>query len=170
MKNHGMKIKHSKQRGEWAEMCFMIRAAEHGLSVTKPWSELSRYDFVVEYKAHFVRVQVKSTIFKQGGGYNCAVRNHRGPYVGDPFDFVAAYVIPEDTWYIIPAEKLKGQGSVALHPKLKDSKYARYKEAWHLLRGTHESGVATVAGIEACAADFEVAFEIPFRDSCLTKA
>jgi hypothetical protein len=108
MKNHGMKIKHSKQRNEWAEMCFMIRAAEHGLSVTKPWSELSRYDFVVEYKAHFVRVQVKSTIFKQGGGYNCGVRNHRGPYLGDPFDFVAAYVIPEDSWYIIPAEKAQG--------------------------------------------------------------
>ena len=161
MKNHGMKIKHSKLRGEWAEMCFMIRAAEHGLRVTKPWGDMSHYDFVVEHKAHFARVQVKSTIFKQNGGYNCTVRGSWGPYVGDPFYFVAAYLIPEDIWYIIPAEKFKGQGSVALQPKVKNSKYARYKEAWHLLRGTPEFGAGTVAGIEACAAEFEAAFGSP---------
>src|SRR5258707_725437 len=101
MKNDGMKIKHPNLRGEWAEMCFMIRAAEHGLSVTKPWSGMSHYDFVVEYKAHFARVQVKSTIFKKGRSYCCSVCGSRGPYVGDPFDFVAAYLIPEDIWYII---------------------------------------------------------------------
>ena len=50
MKNNGMKIKHPKLRGEWAEMCFMTRAAEHGLCVTRPWGEMSRYDFAVEYK------------------------------------------------------------------------------------------------------------------------
>ena len=68
MKNNGMKIKHPKLRGEWAEMCFMTRAAEHGLCVTRPWGEMSRYDFAVEYKAHFVRVQVKPTMFLDRGG------------------------------------------------------------------------------------------------------
>jgi hypothetical protein len=43
-------------------MCFMTRAAKHGFSVTRPWGEMSRYDFAVEYKGHFVRVQVKSRI------------------------------------------------------------------------------------------------------------
>ena len=41
MKNNGMKIKHPKLRGEWAEMCFMTRAAEHGLSATRPWGPSS---------------------------------------------------------------------------------------------------------------------------------
>jgi hypothetical protein len=62
MKNNGMKIKHPKLRGGWAEMCFMTRAAKHGFSATRPWGEMSRYDFAVEYKRHFVRVQVKSRI------------------------------------------------------------------------------------------------------------
>ncbi len=44
MKNRGMKIKHPKLRGEWAELRFMTRAAEHGLCVTKPWGETARYD------------------------------------------------------------------------------------------------------------------------------
>ena len=44
------------------------------------------------------------------------------------------------------------QGNVGLYPKLKKSKYGRFKEAWHLLRGR----AGTVAGIEACAEDFGV--------------
>jgi hypothetical protein len=36
--------------------------------------------------------------------------------VGDPFDFVAVYVVPEDIWYIIPEAVLRGQGSVAVYP------------------------------------------------------
>ncbi|HEX4486076.1 MAG TPA: hypothetical protein VH088_07410 [Terriglobales bacterium] len=55
--------------------------------------------------------------------------------MGDAFDFVAVHVIPEEVWYIIPAEKVRGQGSVALYPRLARAKYAPYKEAWELLRG-----------------------------------
>jgi hypothetical protein len=151
MKNKGMKIKHAKRRGEWAELRFMACASEQGLQVSKPWGEMARYDVAVEYRARFLRVQVKSTIFKDRGGYSCSVRDSKGPYVGDPFDFLAAYVIPEDLWYIIPAKKFKMQGSIALYPHLKKSKYDVYKEAWHLLRG--KSKASTVARIEACAAE-----------------
>src|SRR2546430_13790941 len=34
----------------------------------------------VEHEGHFVRVQVKSTMFKDRGGYSCTVRGCRGPY------------------------------------------------------------------------------------------
>ena len=126
------------------------RAAEHGLQVTKPWGETARYDFAVEHEARFVRVQVKSTMFREHDGYSCTVRGCRGPYVGDPFDFVAAYLIPEDVWYIIPAGKFEGQGSIGLYPRLKKSKYGRYKEAWHLLRGKRQRA-KWIAAIEAYA-------------------
>ena len=122
----------------------MVRAAEHGLQVSKPWGETARYDFVVEHDGHFVRVQVKSTMFKDRGGYSCTVRGCRGPYEGDPFDYVAAYLILENMWYIIPAEMIRGQGSIAVYPRLKKSKYAPYREAWHLLK-------SEVGSIEACA-------------------
>jgi len=148
MKNNGMKIKHPKRRGEWAELRFMTRAAEEGRQVSKPYGEMARYDFIVEHGARCVRVQVKSTMFKDRGGYSCSVRGCRGPYEGDPFDFLAAYLIPEDLWYIIPAEKFRMQGSIALYPRLRKSKYKAYLEAWDLLRG------AVVERIEACGEEW----------------
>jgi hypothetical protein len=95
---------------------------------------------VVEGKERFVRVQVKSTMFVDRGGCSCTVRGCPGPYRGDAFDFVAAYLIPEDVWYIIPAEKMRGQGGIALYPKLKKAKYEPYREAWHVLRGERPGG------------------------------
>ncbi len=61
MTNRGVDIKNPKQRGEWAEMCFMARAAAHGLCVTKPYGDSAHYDFAIEHQGHFLRVQVKST-------------------------------------------------------------------------------------------------------------
>jgi hypothetical protein len=64
---------------------------------------------------------------------------------------VAAYVIPENLWYIVPARKVKGQWSMGLHPELEVSKYGAYLEAWHLLWGRKSTGF--VGRIEAGAAE-----------------
>ncbi len=137
MNDKGMKIKHPKLRGEWAELRFMTCAAEHGLCVSKPWGETARYDFAVEHEGRFVRVQVKSTACKDPGGYDhyrCNVRSGRGAYTGDPFDFVAAYLVPEDLWYILPAALCVGHTELAIHPASQKSKYWPYREAWNLLK------------------------------------
>lgn len=152
MKNRGMGIKHPKLRGEWVELKFMLRAIELKLHLNKPWGEVVPYDFVVEHKAGFTRVQVKSTMFVDRGGYSCTVRGCDGPYEGDPFDYLAAYIFQEDLWYIIPAELVVGQGSIALYPKLKRAKYGPYKEAWHLLRRQKRARVV-IDRIEASAED-----------------
>jgi hypothetical protein len=46
-------IKLCKELGEWAEMRFMVRAAEEGLRAAKPFGESCRYDFIVEHKEDF---------------------------------------------------------------------------------------------------------------------
>lgn len=136
MNDLGMSIKHAKRRGEWAELRFMSRAAERGLCVSTPWGETAHYDFVVEYEpAHFLRVQVKSTGCQKNGGYACAVRGAQGVYAAGAFDFLAAYLIPEDLWYIIPAEKIRGYGSIMIYPTHPSSKYAENREAWASLIG-----------------------------------
>ena len=94
---------------------------------------------VIETDGHFVSVQIKSTITgSPEGGYICGVRpNPKGkPYQPGEFDFLAAYVITEDVWYIIPARLIIRRNTVAirLYPSKPTSKYAPYKEAWHLLR------------------------------------
>jgi hypothetical protein len=73
---------------------------------------------------------------------------------------VAAYIFQEDLWYIIPAELVVGQGSIALYPKLKGAKYGPYKEAWHLLR--RERPKARPIEIQACAE--EVSEPISLRE------
>src|SRR5215471_9552130 len=74
MKNRGTEIAHPKLRGEWVELNFMMRAIELGLHLNKPWGEVMPYDFAIEHKGQFARVQVKSTMFEDRGGYSCTVR------------------------------------------------------------------------------------------------
>jgi hypothetical protein len=151
-KNAGMRIRNGKRRGEWAELRFAVRAMEQGMRLSKPWGESAGYDFLVERETGgIVRVQVKSTMFREGGGYSCSLKNSRGPYRGNAFDFVAAYVIPEDVWYLIPRKKIRGKWSISLRPKLENAKYSLYKEAWYLVRGESRDGKGAVDRIEACA-------------------
>jgi hypothetical protein len=131
-------IEDKKQRGEWAESVFMSRAHEQGLPVSKPWGELSSYDFVIGKTGRFVSVQVKSTLSKEKNGYACTVRGGHQAYAAGSFDFLAAYVIPADAWYIIPAGVIHGKECLALYPNLPTAKYEKYREAWHLLREAAE--------------------------------
>ena len=127
-------IKEPKARGEWGESVFMMRAVEHGLPVSRPWGESNSFDFVVGKPGRFASVQVKTTTVKNGGGYVCAIRQNNAKYARGSFDFVAAYVIPEDLWYIIPAKMVAGLGYVTLCSNSEEAKFEEYREAWHLLR------------------------------------
>ncbi len=127
-------IKEAKARGEWGESVFMVRAVEQGLTVSRPWGESNSFDFVVGKPGRFVSVQVKSTTVKNGGGYVCSVRQNNARYARGAFDFLAAYVIPEDVWYIIPAKKLARRGCVTLCSNSGEANFEEHREAWHLLR------------------------------------
>jgi PD-(D/E)XK endonuclease len=129
-------IPHPKARGEWAELRFMARAAEHRLCVAKPWGDMAPYDFAVEHHGRFLRVQVKCTRYQRGHSYKCNITSNGTPYARSRLDFIAAYVIPADTWYIIPVRATHGQTQILLSPHRKHSKYDRYREAWHLLRAS----------------------------------
>jgi hypothetical protein len=151
-------IQDKKKRGEWSESVFMARAGEHGLPVSRPWGEMSSYDFVIGKTGRFVSVQVKSTISKLKTGYACTVRGGHKAYAAGSFDFLAAYAVIEDAWYIIPAKLIQGKEVITLYPKSPTSKYEKYREAWHLLREASEvsaegSGDSEVAEGESRAED-----------------
>jgi len=142
-------IKDPKVRGEWVASVFMARAGEQGLAVSKPWGDSRSYDFVVGRPGRFVGVQVKSTICRSGGGYECCIRGRKNKaYRRGSFDFLAAYVVPEDAWYIFPADIVLGKETVCLFSKSKFAKYEEYREAWNLLREAAEvdAGAETEAG------------------------
>jgi len=129
-------IKDKKLRGEWAESVFMVRAGEQGLPVSKPWGDSNSFDCVVGRPGKFVGVQVKCTIAKleSGEGYICSTCSSHKAYRAGAFDFLAAYVVLEDAWYIIPAKLIRGLKSISLCTQGKEAKYEGYREGWHLLR------------------------------------
>jgi hypothetical protein len=67
------------------------------------------------------------------------VHGSRGAYVADAFDFIAAYLVPENLWYIIPAEKIEGKEGIMISPKLETGKYRDYREAWTLLGAAQDA-------------------------------
>jgi PD-(D/E)XK nuclease superfamily protein len=134
MKIPGMSIRHAKARGEWAELRFMTRATELGLRVTKPWGDNAPYDLVIDCAGHFLRIQVKCTRYRRGQSYKCHLDSNGHPYRPGQLDFFAAYVIPADTWYILPIKATHGQPDILLTPHSNHAKYEKYKEAWQLLR------------------------------------
>ena len=127
-------IKDKKKRGEWVELRFMAEAAERDLPASKPLGDSENFDVVVGRPGKFVGVQVKCTVFrsKNGEGYVCSVCSSHNVYREGAFDFLAAYVVPEKAWYIVPAKEIAGMRSVSLGTPT--SRYEKYREAWELLR------------------------------------
>lgn len=149
-------IRDNKKRGEWAESVFAARAAEHGLPVSKPSGDSESFDYVVGHPGKFVAVQVKCTIARQHNakGYICNLKCNNKKYREGSFDFVAAYAILEDTWYIVPEKAIHGLGAITLCSTM--PKYERYREAWDLLQeasGVGESPLKPEAGLNGPPVD-----------------
>lgn len=127
-------IRDNKKRGEWAEQVFAARAAERGLAVSRPSGDSESFDYVVGGPGKFVAVQVKCTIAKMPSakGYICNLKCNNKKYREGSFDFVAAYAILEDTWYIVPEKAVRGMSAITLCSTM--PKYERFREAWGLLR------------------------------------
>jgi hypothetical protein len=135
------KFRTYKARGEWVELLFMAAAALHGYHVLKPWGDSLPYDVGVEHRGNLLRVQVKSSSYLRGTGYYCEFkpRNYIEGYSLVEVDLFAAYVIPTNTWYVIPAAVLlpcQIQGLMlcpVLPPQRCPYVYEKYREAWGLL-------------------------------------
>jgi PD-(D/E)XK endonuclease len=147
MKKRKVKIiKDPKLRGEWVESVFVARVSEQELAVSKPWGDSKSFDFVVGRSGRFVSVQVKSTTVATHGGYMCTVKKNNQRYARGSFDFLAAYVIPEDVWYIVPARKFTGRVTLILCSQSGGAKYEEYRERWDLLRKAAEGDDAQTSG------------------------
>ncbi|MGI9104154.1 MAG: group I intron-associated PD-(D/E)XK endonuclease [Terriglobales bacterium] len=123
-----------KAQGELVELRFLTRAAELGLRVSKPWGDSAPYDFLVESGGEVFKVQVKSTRFRHLGSQShvCVAAHHNKPYKKKEVNFIAAYIVDEDVWYIIPLHVISGR-HIYLNPRRQRNPFRRYREAWDLL-------------------------------------
>jgi PD-(D/E)XK endonuclease len=133
-----------KERGEWVELRFMAEAAGRLFAVCKPWGDCRAYDVGIDCGANFLRVQVKSTSCRRVGGYRCDLLPKHGKkldYSLEQIDLFAAYVIPVNAWYLIPASLVLGARRITcvmLSPVVPPTKkksycYECYREGWGML-------------------------------------
>jgi len=137
-------FKNFKERGEWVEARFIADALRHGYKVLKPWGDSEPFDVALHFGNRIVRVQVKSTSNRYGTGYLCQFKPNyfTQPYSLDQLDFFAAYVIMQNTWYLIPGPVIIGgkvnKSGLMLYPMEPEKRgrylYESYREAWPLLR------------------------------------
>jgi len=157
-------LRSKNRKGDIAELAFLARAMRFGFNVCKPFNSDSRYDVLVEAAGRYSRVQVKSGWQTPAGStrntyvIRIARQPRGGPtfYRSDETDFFAAYVAPEDAWYIIPQKVVCHQSVIALFPHKPHSRgrLEIYREAWDLFL---PRGMAIV-DLKAAA---DVAFSAP---------
>jgi PD-(D/E)XK endonuclease len=112
-----------------------------GFVVAKPYGNIHRYDFIVEGGQKLWRVQVKACASMLRGLYNVCTRcsNHSRAlaYKESELDFVVAYIMPEESWFVLPVREVVRHSSVLLRPMFPEGvrrdPFAQYREAWHLL-------------------------------------
>lgn len=120
-----------KRRGSQYEAAFMAQALKHGLDILESYGDYMPYDIVVHNTdGRLIRVQVKGTnsqIDKRPGYKIFASCGNANRVALSPakVDVLAAYVEPEDMWYLIPVVKLKGNISPA-------GRRRRWRGAWLL--------------------------------------
>jgi len=131
---HAVGCPSSGRKGDAVEAAFVARACELDFRVAKPWGNIDPYDVLVGVGRGFWRVQVKRATSQGHGRYQARTGASRGSYTKDNIDFIAAHVVQENVWYIVPVEAFEGRLSVHFNPRgRRDCKYERYREAWCLL-------------------------------------
>lgn len=87
------------------------------------------------------RVQVKSVATLYRGQYQVLAAHgnrKKRPYLKGEIEFLAVYIFPTNTWYIMPLEALGGKMRLRFPKKPNPRhKFSPYLEAWHLLKLRH---------------------------------
>jgi hypothetical protein len=149
----------TKRCGEITQLAFALKAARLRFGVSHPYGDSERYDVILDchraqlfnlapcgscladrVRPRLIRVQVKATTQLVDGLYrvntNRRINGRAVPYKLSEIDFIAAYVIPEDSWFIFPLPHILGATSLLLSPKNRRKPHPNnpYREAWHLLQ------------------------------------
>jgi hypothetical protein len=84
------------------------------------------------------RVQVKSTGCAFNRGYFAPSVGGKKFYKADDIDFLVAYIVPQDVWYVIPVNRITSTSTLSLYPsgcRKGGGRFECYREAWHLMAG-----------------------------------
>jgi hypothetical protein len=123
-----------KRLGEAVEAAFLAKATMLGFPVLKPWGDSRPYDFAVESGRRLWRVQVKCATSHRNTRCSARAAGSGEIYTLDDIDFLAAYVIRRNLWYVVPADAFVPRVMVHFYygPNTQ-SDFEIYRETWCLL-------------------------------------
>ena len=135
-----------KRFGLIGEADFLTNCLLQELQVAQPLGKYDPYDRLVGKLRPCWRVQVKTSgNLSRHKAYHVGLARRprkRGVrctavYTPQEIDFFAIYLVPEDTWYIVPIEITDGRlVNIQAHDHPKRGPWLPYLEAWHLLAQT----------------------------------
>ncbi len=143
-------IHDTKTKGEIAETFVLANLIKKGFTVSIPYGENSRYDFIIETRQGFKRIQVKYIAKHKGRSYFTfplrSVRANKKQnkikhYTKKEIDFMIGYCTENNSCYIIPLKELRVKHELHIwidkEPKgknqFKPMNIKRYKNNWELL-------------------------------------
>ncbi len=127
---HAVGLTTPKALGEAAEAAFLAKVTSLGFGVSKTWGDSERYDFILDSGKRLWRVQVKSSRHFDGSRYIVKLKG-RAVYTAKEIDFIVAYIVPENLWYVIPISVAAGRGQMYVSPGgTRHFRHEKYREAW----------------------------------------
>ncbi|HZR57618.1 MAG TPA: group I intron-associated PD-(D/E)XK endonuclease [Terriglobales bacterium] len=133
--------RNTQRNGDIAEASFVVKAESLNFRVAKPWSKDNRYDFILDSGKRLHRMQLKCTASINYRAYQikplCTIKRKTArEYTPEDIDFLVAYIIPSNIWYVIPIAAIKGKKCLRFYPDIvcRNPRWEIYREAWHLLR------------------------------------
>lgn len=123
-----------KRLGEAVEAAFLAKATMLGIGVAKPWGDSRPYDFIVDGGPRLLwRMQVKCATSHRGTRCEARAAGSGELYTLDDIDFLAAYVISKNLWYVVPADAFVPRVTVHFnHGPVSRGMFEIYRETWCL--------------------------------------
>lgn len=119
--------------GAIAEFKFITLCLERGFEPHLPLTPMP-WDCIVTCPAGDLKVQVKASQRPRGSGYCITTSTGCGhkEKISDEVDVVACYVVPVDTWWMIPRFEVTGT-TAKLYPQNESKgKYKKYQNNWSI--------------------------------------
>ena len=134
----------STTQGCLGEHIFITECIKRNIQINQPINDIFGYDFVIKTPMGYKSIQVKTTLkadmrYPDKPSYKIQVRKgaNSEAYKRSDFDYLAAYIISLDIWYIIPFKELN-KTTIRVNPESSKCKYAPYKMRFDLIGGvTH---------------------------------
>lgn len=110
---------------------------KYGINVSKPFSDNSPYDLVIDVNKKLYRVQIKSSAYHQNGAVVFRLAKTRynrtsarlAKYSKEEVDYYALYSILRDKIYILPFEDApKSEVKIRYEPCMQNAPTIRYED------------------------------------------